>query len=203
MIPLPGHDLYCTLELDTFLFLPSPSPPLYLYRPDPFTPYSILFPYSPAFHAWLRAAVAALRISDPAQVARNHAVLMEVKEYANLKWTAAELSNANADEFNPASVQSVDGFSAEDISRISAFADDCRPSLWIINCPSCGHDNGFYLSCPSSCAYCSKPFPRLDADGCQYPVRRIAWRRKEDYVKPVGKLDHFPHRESADGLKWE
>lgn len=166
MKPIPGHCLYLDLELTTFIQLPSDFlPPLSIYYHQVASSYVALQAFTPAFYVWLRAAVAQLRLTDPAQVARNHSTLMALKSYANLRWTPAELDV-------PPHI--ITDFDHPALLTLDPPEDGSAASLYSIHCPSCRADTTYPLIRPSTCP-CGKRYPRIDPDGCQYPTTRLAF----------------------------
>jgi hypothetical protein len=93
MKPIPGHDLYVTLTLDT-LFLPDTHPPSIFYAPSPSSQLDAYQPLTPAFWAWLRQRVANASRTNPAAVASTSAIRESLQEYVTLRYTSSELAAA-------------------------------------------------------------------------------------------------------------
>jgi hypothetical protein len=153
MNPIPGHRLWASVDLSTFLFLPIGHPGDSYYHRDFPAPYVHIQPYTPSFHRFVLAQVATLRLTQAgqAQLAQNHATLAAVRDYAALAFSAADLSSAT-----PAVLPAPD--CPHLLTALADFDPTISPHLYAIECP-CSAENYFQLIRPSTCRQCHAKFP--------------------------------------------
>lgn len=154
MKPIPGHTLFASLDLSTFIFLPTDHPSDHYYHRSFPLPFVHLQPYTPSFHTWVKKMVAALRLTaaGQAQLAQNHATLAALQSYSALAFTPAELAAAT-----PAvlAAPSCPHF----LTALADFDPAISSHLYALACP-CSAETFFQLQRPITCRACHRPFPK-------------------------------------------